>query len=332
MKKRLNFIDNARGLAILLVVFGHCIPGEGLVKVWIFSFHIPLFFIISGYLLGLKDENELDINELVQNRIKTLILPYFIFSICLAVFYLLLDFISKGLTIDKIQEYIIRIVTFQGMESLWFIPCLFLAELIFTYMLLNLKKSYIAVLIGISLISAVLGSGISNKIIRVLLRSCVATLFILCGYLLNRYNFKIKYSWAVIILMILTNIIFSKYNGFVGLGSFELNNIFLYFIFSIVGSYGILLFFLRIDKIENNVLKFYGINAIIVLCTHNIVLEIIRLLDYKIYGSVLLNTNMVGSIILFIMILIIEIPIIIMFNKHLYFLFGKKRSIKTELI
>ena len=43
-------IDAAKGMAIVLVVMGHVCTGiPGLVK-WIYSFHMPLFFLISGYL------------------------------------------------------------------------------------------------------------------------------------------------------------------------------------------------------------------------------------------------------------------------------------------
>lgn len=325
MGKRLNFIDNTRGFAIFLVVLGHCIPGEGNFKLWIFSFHMPLFFIISGYLLGIKEEKGLDIKELVQNRMKTLILPYFIFSLCIATFYLLLSLLSKELLISEIQGYFIRIITFQGMESLWFLPCLFLAEIILSYMILKFKKSYIIILVTISFISAIVGVDINNKIIRVILRACVAVMFALYGYLIYKYKYRIKDSSIFIILMIITSIIFSKYNGFVGLGSFELNNIFLYFLFGIIGSTGVLFLIKKFDNKEIKILKLYGINSIVILCTHNILLEIIRLLDYKISGNILLNMDMLGSIILSIIIMILEIPIIIMCNRYLYFLFGKSK-------
>ena len=47
--KRLNYLDYAKGIGILLVVLGHIYNNN--TKLWIYSFHMPLFFIISGYLL-----------------------------------------------------------------------------------------------------------------------------------------------------------------------------------------------------------------------------------------------------------------------------------------
>ena len=53
--KRLYYLDNARGLALLGVVVGHIFQYDSTLITWICSFHIPLFFIISGALLYYKD-------------------------------------------------------------------------------------------------------------------------------------------------------------------------------------------------------------------------------------------------------------------------------------
>lgn len=55
MSKRINYIDYMRGIAIILVVMGHLIQFNGFptsnpVFEFIYSFHMPLFFAISGYI------------------------------------------------------------------------------------------------------------------------------------------------------------------------------------------------------------------------------------------------------------------------------------------
>lgn len=48
-RERIPSFDIMKGLAILLVIAGH-IPGiPAWMKQWIYSFHIPLFFLLSGY-------------------------------------------------------------------------------------------------------------------------------------------------------------------------------------------------------------------------------------------------------------------------------------------
>lgn len=46
---RLRWLDAARGLAMLLVLIGHTVPGNDVVIGALYTFHLPLFFVISGY-------------------------------------------------------------------------------------------------------------------------------------------------------------------------------------------------------------------------------------------------------------------------------------------
>lgn len=47
-KKRMVWVDVAKAIAIILMIAGHELS-RGPFRVWIFSFHMPLFFILSGY-------------------------------------------------------------------------------------------------------------------------------------------------------------------------------------------------------------------------------------------------------------------------------------------
>ena len=57
MKKRLDYLDMTKGLGMILVLIGH-LQGDSIFTfspyihplcVFIFSFHMPMFFIVSGY-------------------------------------------------------------------------------------------------------------------------------------------------------------------------------------------------------------------------------------------------------------------------------------------
>lgn len=50
IKKREQWADILKGIGAILVVIGHLVLYEGNAKVYIYSFHMPLFFFISGYL------------------------------------------------------------------------------------------------------------------------------------------------------------------------------------------------------------------------------------------------------------------------------------------
>ena len=51
MKERLDYIDRARGVLIILIVIGH-VWQSGPVFDVIYAFHMPAFFIISGMLMA----------------------------------------------------------------------------------------------------------------------------------------------------------------------------------------------------------------------------------------------------------------------------------------
>ena len=48
MKNRVEYIDIARGIAIILMIIGH-VTQNVIFRNIIFSFHMPLFIIVSGY-------------------------------------------------------------------------------------------------------------------------------------------------------------------------------------------------------------------------------------------------------------------------------------------
>lgn len=46
---RVEWIDVAKGIAIILMILGHCISVDSWLRLIIFSFHMPFFLIASGY-------------------------------------------------------------------------------------------------------------------------------------------------------------------------------------------------------------------------------------------------------------------------------------------
>lgn len=91
-KKRILEIDLAKGLAIILAVIGHAFPdavkgfwiaGENSVAAsmeqFIYSFHMPLFFMCSGFLFLPKLTNGGG-NQTITTRFKRLMIPYLFLS------------------------------------------------------------------------------------------------------------------------------------------------------------------------------------------------------------------------------------------------------------
>lgn len=84
MKQRIEYLDSLRGFAIILVVMGHLIqqnysaPFQDSIFNIIFSFHMPLFFFISGCAVGVRPIRSVNLRDTAKsicNKFLSLILP-----------------------------------------------------------------------------------------------------------------------------------------------------------------------------------------------------------------------------------------------------------------
>ena len=69
--KRIEFIDVAKFLAMILVIFTHAYK-EGRFVNLVFSFHLPLFFFLNGMTLRFKDE---PFQDFLIKKIKSYLIP-----------------------------------------------------------------------------------------------------------------------------------------------------------------------------------------------------------------------------------------------------------------
>lgn len=72
---RVEWVDVAKGVGIVLVVLAHALPKDHVIWQFINQFHMPFFFMISGYLYSTKTSWV----KFVVRKIKTLWVP-FVFS------------------------------------------------------------------------------------------------------------------------------------------------------------------------------------------------------------------------------------------------------------
>lgn len=112
-KERLAWIDISKGIAIILMVIGHSSLPEPINR-FIWTFHMPLFFIASGYVTCWGEKSIWQFNK---GRLKTLALPFLIYSACLFCVMIPLRWIEPVEWIRK------GWVSF----ALWFVQVLFVA-------------------------------------------------------------------------------------------------------------------------------------------------------------------------------------------------------------
>ena len=69
MQTRIRFIDIARGISIFAIIIGH-LGVWSIIRV-VFTFHVPIFFLITGYFMKLEPTV-----DFIRNKIRTLVVPY----------------------------------------------------------------------------------------------------------------------------------------------------------------------------------------------------------------------------------------------------------------
>lgn len=125
--KRNSKVDAAKGILILLVVIGHY--KRGMTHDIIFLFHMPLFFILSGFLL--KKEKLLD-TKYLKDRALALMIPYGI--------YLSLDWliIRRNFSINMIVHLLWGGRALDGVY--WYTTCLITALFLLGFLIKNFSE------------------------------------------------------------------------------------------------------------------------------------------------------------------------------------------------
>jgi fucose 4-O-acetylase-like acetyltransferase len=137
-KQRDTAIDIAKGIAILLVFFGHTVTTPALPVRFIYFFHMPLFFFVSGCFF----KRATGFLFFAAKRARSILSPVLFIGLPAA---LLVGFLSSknggapfnALTVLK--RFVIQLP--DASDLLWFLPCIFVLSLLFYPISIFLKKS-----------------------------------------------------------------------------------------------------------------------------------------------------------------------------------------------
>lgn len=200
MDKRDYSIDIARGLACLLVVVGHVPTTPSLLHTWIYSFHMPLFFIISGIVLNADDS----FSVFLKKRVKSLLVPYFSLNLCVWIIETLIRvagsvFAPQNLEVRTILDNFVGTIIGYRLTNyyyiLWFVITLFFG-LILAYGIIKIQKRIIwNVAIGVSLIvcNAFLWKYVNGMPLSLDMVP-LSTGFILIGYSMRSFSVNVSHG------------------------------------------------------------------------------------------------------------------------------------------
>ncbi|MCR4739377.1 MAG: acyltransferase family protein [Lachnospiraceae bacterium] len=365
-KERLTYFDIARGAAMVLVLIGH-LQGKILEYspyivyfcIWIFSFHMPFFFIISGMLSKHRNDREKDLKSLIVKRFKGIMIPYYLFSAVYLVIVLYALFVSKTILPGTFFVSIWHVIGLYGMNVLWFLPAMFLGEILFLYIIKRAEKRVSIIIMTVLTVFAyilnVALQGISfdtafaervHELCITLLRPVFAASFIAIGYygydlidrMINSGNKKkdtavsLALSQICLIIDILCIVISMKFLHYDNIGDFRSlvqHNILIYYICGITGSLWLIFFSraLSLGRYKFRVLTYYGINSLVFMAVHNNSTVLSAALNAAMYVNQFI-TRARGYVCYFIVIAIMLLYttlMVILIDRFFPFMAGKKR-------
>lgn len=347
--KRIEWIDTAKAIGMLLVFYGHYVEkisyfeGENGTSIkqfaFIYSFHIPLFFIISGF-FAKRPKNKF---EYVKKLFFQRIIPVFSFALIFIPIWLINNKYNEG-------SFLLKEIFNKGISYLggspqldfitWFLICLFTAELfaglfnlVSNSRTVNLMSGLLFLVLGyyiienISKISSFTGIGLNFWYVH---ESLIAIGFYLIGnwiyFVISKIETKLYWIFYVLIPITLFLIVLSNFymkNSSIVIMAISNHGDFIPFVInSLLGT--ILIISLGIIIPPNRIMNFIGSNTLILLGLNGAFYHFINLPVAKwtfvnnSWWFITLNCVLMTSLSL-----ILCYPFIFLMNKYLPQLFGK---------
>lgn len=350
-ENRIYWIDNLKAIGIYLMVLGHHTAINPSLLKYIYSFHMPLFFFISGFLFD-RDKYP-TIKSFILSRTQTLLVPYLLFSFLTYIFWCALiiirhpeQIISENndlfTTLSSIFLSSNGIIWMSHNAPLWFLTCLFLLEIQFFIMIEILKYEnsirifYVIIFTFlVSLLGYIVYLHYNLHFPWGLEISWTVMVFYLFGYILRqalkvgrlpRINFP---AFIILPALLVLSIVSSQMNSFINLAVNQTGN---YVLFLVSAFSGIGLSIALSLSIKNYLwIEYLGKNTIFILGFFSISVSLcIGILSLFSMRDSFYNGNTYISIILSAIQIILILPLIPIAKKVLFWLNVKLFNPKTN--
>ncbi len=181
MQEKLKYVDVLKGLGIISVVVGHVCDA---MSAYIYAFHMPLFFILGGYLCSPKE-----VKSYFYKKIRHLAIPYVSFLFIFTLWDIITnpDINDLGAILKCICRSLYGGVKLGGITGVfWFVSVYFITQQLFNVYVshFNIKKWHVVLLIMIAYIPILYKMELPLNVQVV----PMALLFWTIGYLLKKID------------------------------------------------------------------------------------------------------------------------------------------------
>lgn len=302
-----NNVTYLKACGITLMVLCHCRHGIPYFNEFVYMFHMPLFFFVSGYCF--KERYISEPFRFVWQRIKSIYWPYVKWSLLFLalhnVFCSLNIYDYSGLySIQDVLSIIKRIfIKMEGHEQLlggyWFLKSLFWGYIIF-FVVIVISKFCIKLrnIVGLNVeyITNVKIGGVALSVIlllliyydfpmKVLSQVVLAAIFILSGYLFKSHNVKIFNKRGIFLLFALVGVACVIWNMAMHALPYSVYRVIPYIVTGIIGTW--MIYSLPWKSVKGktaDVFQFIGNNTLTILTWHFLSFKVVSLLIIHIYG------------------------------------------------
>lgn len=317
---RYEWIDWMKTIGIYLIILGHFYSvGEK----FIYVFHVPLFFVISGFLNKKETVGEIFWKKLWYN----LAVPMLLMAVVNFVYHCFLQ-LFMGAFNPSDAYWFVRNLAFgmvAGLDTLWFVYTLILLKIFYQFCHPNcIFFALIAVMLAMACVynnSDLSGYPFFLKESNAIIDLCLAYPFFALGVLMRNYAGMLNAinNEPILIAMFACGLFLvalcSTYNGYVGLfGCNYGGNLFLFLVGALAGT----LMIWALSKMFGSTPKAITIisrGTIIVLGFHKIMIDFVWVF----------LTPSVLDIVFAMLILLLFIPLIIITEKYCPLMAGKYR-------
>ena len=289
MKQRLDYIDIAKGIGVLTVIYSHS-GGENGLMTYIGGFFIPLFFVLSGITYSNRNDRFIDYTI---RKFKHLIFPYAFFSVMLLVLYRHFSFVDiLGVFYSRYCLYPFSVSpNIHFMESgnapMWFLTAMFVSLVLFRVLLDNEKKLYW--IIGVYVIIIGLSAYLPILLPWSIDAAFLFSLFIYIGTKVKSVNYN-KIGVLIFFLMLVLYFGICYCNGEPNLSVREYGHSFILVL--LTGTLGAIIVIKASQWLEKsyfkNVLMAFGQHSLTIFCIQMLLL---RMQNYLIFDIIELPLN-----------------------------------------